>query len=211
MKHPKLSSHQGKGFHRYSEVHSFNAKLPKGGKGIAPLKGKKIIADFGWAEVDRPYKGAKYLVDWNGTDTVPRVEKSDRPGKIEVTSDIRRGVDLPEKVDIVKSRHVYEVDDRHLIREAAHNLKPGGELVIEKTYNKENFNKDNWLKRERHLAAQYGMQPIKWRAAMKCKYNPEDVPTRIVLRKVGGKERAIEEERTKMKRLSRAEIMGLDR
>ena len=28
---------QGKGFHKYSEVHSFNAKLPKGSKGISPI------------------------------------------------------------------------------------------------------------------------------------------------------------------------------
>jgi hypothetical protein len=41
MKHPKLSSHQGKGFHRYSEVHSFNAKLPKGCKGVSPISSNK--------------------------------------------------------------------------------------------------------------------------------------------------------------------------
>jgi hypothetical protein len=33
----KLISGNGKGFHRYSEVHSFNAKLPKGSKGISPI------------------------------------------------------------------------------------------------------------------------------------------------------------------------------
>ena len=27
----------GKGFHRYNEIHSFNAKLPKGSKGISPV------------------------------------------------------------------------------------------------------------------------------------------------------------------------------
>lgn len=37
----KLKTGKGKGFHRYSEVHSFNAKLPKGSKGLRPTESIK--------------------------------------------------------------------------------------------------------------------------------------------------------------------------
>lgn len=138
---------EGKGFHRYSEVHSFNAKLPKGSKGISPSK--KIIVDVGSG--NKPYKQATHVIDPNisskgvseeNPKLVPYLKK------MKIFNTI--GQDFveynPSKKPIVTGadeiRATYALSHSGISKalpEMKRMLKPGGRIFLEDYMHKEEF------------------------------------------------------------------------